>query len=175
MDAGEQRGKQVDTPPATGGGDAFRSFYDATSGTAFSLAFEIVGGDRRLAEEACEAAYGELWERSGRVGVNAASWDEAALLTQVRERALQASAEARVARERSAGPGAAYMKAAVREGLEKLNPLARRALELAYFGGLPVREIAELLGEPPEVVRRAMREALLTLGALTRDPQETVR
>jgi DNA-directed RNA polymerase specialized sigma24 family protein len=55
----------------------------------------------------------------------------------------------------------------------RLEPLARRAIELAYFGGLGVDAIGELLDVPAAQVRQALREGLLQLGTLIKDEQET--
>lgn len=55
--------------------------------------------------------------------------------------------------------------------LNRLTGEVRRALELAYFGGMPVSGIAELLAVPAPSLRTAMRRALLELGELGRKGQ----
>ena len=53
--------------------------------------------------------------------------------------------------------------------LEALEGLQRRTLELAYFGGLTVDSIAEILREPVSGIRGALREGMLKLAVITRD------
>jgi DNA-directed RNA polymerase specialized sigma24 family protein len=134
---------------------------------------EVTGGQRRLAEEACEAAYTAIWQQTGRVEIEP-DWDEGQLLLEIRANAL-ALRPAPASEQRSEPAERAYMQAVVREGLAHMEPTTRRALELAYFGGMAVTDIAEVLGTPADTLRRSMREALLTLGSLTRGHQETVR
>ncbi|MGH7328196.1 MAG: RNA polymerase sigma factor [Polyangiaceae bacterium] len=54
--------------------------------------------------------------------------------------------------------------ARVRRALEGLPPEQRRALELAYFGGLTHREIATTLGEPLGTIKSRVATALRKLG-----------
>ncbi len=51
----------------------------------------------------------------------------------------------------------------VRDGLERLNPSHREAIELAYFEGLTQTEIAERMGQPLGTVKTWMRRALQQL------------
>lgn len=51
----------------------------------------------------------------------------------------------------------------VREGLQRLNPSQREAIELAYFEGLTQVEIAERMGQPLGTVKTWMRRALQQL------------
>jgi DNA-directed RNA polymerase specialized sigma24 family protein len=144
---------------APGEGD-LEAAIDRTLGTAFGLALRITA-DRDAAEAACEAAYVEGLVPSSGTPVLSAG-DELAFLGRVRSHALRL----RPAAGRSAGATRPYPFAmAARECLESADPLARRAIELCYFGGLSAGEAAAVLEAPVEDVRRAMREALLAIGA----------
>ena len=157
-------------PPAVEGFDAF---YAATSSAAYSLAARITG-EAEAASAACEEAYRAIWR--DREGLVPSAESEMDLLGRVRGAALRISHERATQPIRSATETAAYMEAdAVRVGMNALDPFARRTLELAYFGGLGVAQIVELVGKPAPDVRAALRTALLTLGALSRAGQESTR
>lgn len=61
--------------------------------------------------------------------------------------------------------------ARVRRALEALPPEQRRALELAYFGGLTHREIATALGEPLGTIKSRVAMALRKVGRDLAEPQ----
>ena len=165
-----------------GGDEAeFQRLYEATSGAAYSLALRIVAG-QPAATEACEMAYAELWKQAatlaGTVG-DVQGW----LLGEVRRCALTLS---RAAPRQSDGAIPSYEmsntiagEAGSRDGsrasdvaiLDSLEGLPRRSLELAYFGGLTVEAIAEILSEPVAGVRVALREGMLKLATMTRTGQ----
>ncbi|MFO0932796.1 MAG: sigma-70 family RNA polymerase sigma factor [Planctomycetota bacterium] len=62
--------------------------------------------------------------------------------------------------------GHAEDAARAREALASLPPAERRALELAYFGGLSQTEIAATTGEPLGTVKGRTRNALSRLRGL---------
>jgi DNA-directed RNA polymerase specialized sigma24 family protein len=69
----------------------------------------------------------------------------------------------------AAGPsrGGTPERAAVTTALEKAPALGRRAVELAYFGGLSVAEIAVILDSSVPELRQAMRETMLSVASAT--------
>jgi RNA polymerase sigma-70 factor (ECF subfamily) len=135
--------------------DSFVAFYDATSTTAFSVAMRITQ-DRPAAETACEEAYLEAWRESGGRG------DVGRLLELVRDHAL-----AKRTASSGSAPAATNGGNTVTAALNNTDPLGRRAVELAYFGGLSVPEVASILESTAADVRRAMRTAMLSLAAAT--------
>ncbi|MCC6386975.1 MAG: hypothetical protein IT302_06305 [Dehalococcoidia bacterium] len=142
----------------------FDAFYERTAGAAYSLALRITGHEEH-ATRACAAAFADAWRERAGAGVPR----ERDLLARVRVRALEIGAVPPSTEDE----GSSYIGAKqVRDVLDRQPPAVRRALELAYFGGLPVSEICELLGVPAPPLRAAMRAALLELAALGRKGQE---
>lgn len=154
----------------------FSSFYDATHGAAYSLALRITG-EAAAATTACEAAYIEYWRANpGAAPLSLAG--QTAFLQVVRSEALHVRnpAEPKAGIPRSDTAQLSYTQAElVRAGLQKLDPFTRRSLELAYFGGLAVAEIAEIVGRTAIEIRQALRTALLGLGTIAPPPEETGR
>lgn len=148
----------------------FRAFYDRTSPTAYALALRITGAPDAAADT-CEAAYLAAWE----AGPEAGAWKDGAVFDRVRSLSFERRTGSALMVSSGGGDPSYTMATAVRDGLAKLDPLGRRAIELAYFGGLSVAEVAEIVGFPVARVRSAMRTALLDLGDLTRDQQESMR
>jgi len=158
---------------AAHGSEPFARFCDATAGAAYSLALRIAGA-QSTAEAACEAAYLDLWSEqpSGAFGAAQPELTDR-LMELVRTRSLAASEPASATTAQSEGTAAAYTLAAtVRTALATLNAPRRKALELACFGGMSVAAIAEVTGEPVPAVRASLREALLTIGAMTRQEEK---
>ena len=161
---------------ASGDEAGFELIYEATSGVVYSLAVRI-SGDAEAAASACEAAYADLWNEGQAAGstVVAGSADvQAWLLARVRRYAL---GTAEIGVDQSVAANSAYLEARAADGpgaseigaLDSLEGLQRRALELAYFGGLTVDGIAEILCEPVAGIRGALREGMLKLAVITRD------
>lgn len=51
----------------------------------------------------------------------------------------------------------------VSEALDRLDPLARQLLEIAFFGGRDHHQLVELSGRPPATVKTTLRRALASL------------
>jgi RNA polymerase sigma-70 factor (ECF subfamily) len=171
---------------ANGDDRALAALYDRHGGVAYSVAMNILG-DAGDAEEAVSDAFIQVWS-------NAASFDPArssvvAWLTMItRTRALdllrgrrrrtvrtERSAAADIAGfaspvadlgpspERSAELG--ELSRSVTAAIAELPPPQRRALELAYFGGLSHSEIADELDEPLGTVKTRIRAGMEKLRA----------
>ncbi len=151
---------------------AIRDCVERTLPTAYSLALRISGSAEQAAA-ACERSYGE-WSASV---PGASGWgraEEARFLGRVRAHALAGRREAEGS---SAGSSVSAKRSYERDGkgwqaLGLADPLGRQAVELAYFGGMNASSIADLLEEPVEDVRAAMRRALLALARPEGSPAE---
>lgn len=175
MTNGEQRQEvggefESDVP-----GDSFADFYDATGSAAFSLCMKITG-ESVSAQEACEAAYVQFW-REGPAAARTGPGSEQLLLDLAREHSLAVARRLEPPKRIPTYPGASLPVVNIRAlhaGLGRLDDLSRRTLELAYFGGLALPELTQILGMPLAEVRERLREALLTLAAFTRPAGEGV-
>jgi DNA-directed RNA polymerase specialized sigma24 family protein len=144
---------------------AIQRFYASTSARAYGLALQITGV-AETAQAACESAYADL-PRLASVHHADSGNLETLFLNAVREFAI---ANRRPPDEISSGAAdSAYsMVKVVRDCLDAMEPIARRALELAYFSGLDIQAIADVTGRPVSELRPMLRESLLRLGSATR-------
>jgi RNA polymerase sigma-70 factor, ECF subfamily len=175
---------------------ALGELYDAYGGVAYSLAYAMTG-DRRVAERIVEDAFlqakGEAHAfDASRVSV--VGW----LTSLVRGRALVVCRAGRASAARRA-PWAlreqwrlepSYCEngvardtfhcqsSAARTALSALTGNERRAVELAYFGGLTIGEVAATMEESESGVHRLLGSAMsrlrLTLSTGTATPDEGV-
>jgi RNA polymerase sigma-70 factor (ECF subfamily) len=170
---GEQGRGAGDGPGEGAADDGFADFYEATTSAAFSLCMRITG-ESASAQDACEAAYIQFW-REGPESARTGPGREQMLLDLVREHALAVARRFEPPKGISTHPGESPLVVNVRAlhaGLGRLDDLSRRTLELAYFGGLTLPELTQILGMPLAEVRQRLREALLTLAAFTRPAGE---
>jgi RNA polymerase sigma-70 factor (ECF subfamily) len=160
---------------AAGDGDAFMALYDRHSRIAFGLAYRILN-DAASAEETVQDALMQVWNRAAtfedRGDGNVRGW----LLTIVHHRAIDA--QRRLSRHnqrtttlddrlelRAFGDtwddvSRRLTAEEMREALDNLPGDQRKAIELAYFGGLTQREIADQEAMPLGTVKGRMRLAL---------------
>jgi RNA polymerase sigma-70 factor (ECF subfamily) len=169
---------------ADGSAAAFERLYDAHAGPAFSLALHMLR-DRGRAEEVTQEAFLSVW-RNGRLYDPARGTVRAWVLGIVRHRAIDAlRREGRQEQRRgpsldAGSPDAPpleieadertdveaarrFDRRNVRAALDELPDDQRRAIELAYFGGLTQDEISEALGVPLGTVKGRTRLALQKL------------
>jgi RNA polymerase sigma-70 factor (ECF subfamily) len=157
---------------------AFEVLYDRYVDLVYSAAYRILG-DSGLAEDTVQDVFVRLWRRPETFVAERGrfiSW----LMSVTRHRALD-ELRARGRRwKREGGPlgepaesaepvfqpaepdpgasaEAAEDRALVRKALQSLPAEQRRALELAYFGGLTQHEIAALLHEPLGTIKTRIR------------------
>jgi RNA polymerase sigma-70 factor (ECF subfamily) len=160
---------------------ALATLYDRYGGLVYTLALRIVG-DRDLAQEVLQDVFFQCWGhaatfRPERGAVSAWLFGIARnrAIDLLRSRQHQARLRERQPLPSTEAPGApeqpemgdlVVLRQTVRAALEALPPRQRQAIELAYYGGLPQREIARLLGEPLGTVKTRMRAGLERLRCL---------
>lgn len=165
---------------ARGDLDAFGQFYDRHSSLLFSLALKILR-DHHEAEETLQEAMTLIWERAS--GYNAAlgkpvGWAvtitrnkaiDRLRSTQRKHRFISEAApefetqmlcaDRSTERQAIAGETATMM----RHALGTLPTEQRRAIEMAFLGGLTHLEIAAQLGEPIGTIKARIRRGMVTL------------
>lgn len=162
---------------ADGDRDSFRVLVEKLGPQALALALRVTAA-RDIAEEAMQEAFTDVWLKASnfdrkRGGVR--QW----VFTLVHHKAVDA-----VRRERSANRVAevypettrdgdpeeagwlADRRDRVRKALDELSPAQREAINLAYFGGLTYRQVAQHLGIPEGTAKSRLRDGLLTLRGL---------
>lgn len=154
-----------------GAGDAgaFELLYRRYSRPVFGLALRRLG-DRMAAEEAVQETFASLW-RSARTYKPergpGAPWLYAVARNAIVDRARNKfDATTEVPETASLEPGpeeraeASFVSWRVHRALEDLPRTERDVLELAYWGGLSQREVADFLGIPLGTVKTRTRAGL---------------
>lgn len=150
---------------------AFSVFYDELSALVFGLSLRTTKS-RALAEEVTQEVFIQIWDQADRFDPtkgSARSW----VATIAHRRAVDVVRRAQASTKRDEGqPGdtpvvdVAEMvvdddeRSRVRRAMEDLTDLQREAIELAYFGGLTYRQVAERLDAPLGTVKTRMRDGL---------------
>jgi RNA polymerase sigma-70 factor, ECF subfamily len=150
---------------AAGEERALAALYDAYGDVAYGLAFAIAGNES-LAEAVVADAFAEAWR-------SAATFDQSrtsvlAWLTSIVRRSALAvrkpgdrpAVDTRYAGRDDAKSGAALP---VREALRGLTASQRAVIELSYYRGLTVAQIAAQLGAPENGARELLRSAMRDL------------
>lgn len=132
---------------------ALGSLYDSYGAVVYGLALAITQ-DPPTAESVVTDAFADVWREARSITPPVASlfaW----LSRVVRSRAL--ARRAPTVRPSAVHPPAASQLALA---LERLAPVERQSVELAYFGGLSRAEIARALGESEVNIAVALRTAM---------------
>jgi RNA polymerase sigma factor (sigma-70 family) len=156
---------------------ALEDLYDRYKTMAYSIAYRITN-DATLAEDVVQDAFLGAWRNAARY-VEGRGSVKTWLLSIVHHRAIDAIRRRRATTALpeidSALPAALTLpdvwgevsasldSVTVREALVALSDVQREALELAYFGGLTQKEIAERTGTPLGTVKSRMRLGLLAM------------
>ena len=160
--------------------DAVRVLYERYGRMVYGLAAQVTG-DAAAAEEVCQDVFMRVWEKSGTYRADrgkVVTW----LARITRNRAIDVL---RSQRSRGIGlpqsedeaaslpetgtedPGdrlwQSFREREVQEAVAALPRDQRHALALAFFKGLPHREIAEALGEPLGTIKTRIRDAMVKL------------
>ena len=162
---------------------AFTTFYDATVGRAYGLAFRITQRHEFAEEVVCDV-YLQVWRQAGRFDSNrgdAQAW----LMLMCRSRALDLlRRESHMSQsepltethhaEQTFHPQDLYTEReqnkALSEALESLDDDQRQLLALAFFRGYSHNELASFTGLPLGTVKTRLRRAMAILkDRLSRD------
>jgi RNA polymerase sigma-70 factor (ECF subfamily) len=160
-----------------GDDSALATIYDQYSALVHGIARRLVGA--ALAADITQEVFVRLWERPDGFDAERGSL-RTYLAVMARRRSIDAlrGRARRAQREERVGPHATVTtpnvdEAAmamiaserVRAAVELLPPDQRRAIELAYFGGLTFREVAVATGVPEGTAKSRLRLALSRLAA----------
>lgn len=155
---------------------ALAEAYRRHAGAVFGLAKRLLG-DHAMAEEVVQEVFLRLWNQPDRFDPDRGSL-RSFLLAHSHGRAVDAlrsnvSRKRREDRDAHLTADAGYdldrevwdltLATHVREALADLHEGERAAIEMAYFGGLTYREVAEQLGEAEGTVKSRIRVGLKRL------------
>ncbi|MET0698016.1 MAG: ECF RNA polymerase sigma factor SigK [Acidimicrobiia bacterium] len=162
------------TRVAHGDTEAFSDLYDQTSSMIYGLALRVVRSEA-LAEEVTQEVYLQVWRQASGFDAqrgSVKSW----MATMAHRRAVDVVRRSQSARDRELkvpadGPVADVAEMAilgderdrVRDALSSLTDLQFQVIEMAYFGGLTYREVAERLDTPLATVKTRIRDGLTRL------------
>lgn len=154
---------------------ALERLYDRYGALVYSVCIRILR-DAQLAEDVVQEVYLRIWRQPtsfdperGRFVSWLMSVSRNRALDELRRRTRRYAGEERedasVPEPRATdrlddpevGVELAELREVVREAMTRLPPVQRRAIELAYFGGLTQQEIADLTGDPLGTVKTRMR------------------
>lgn len=155
---------------------ALATVYERHSGAVFALARRLVR-DRALAEEVTQEIFLRLWNRPERFDPERGALRSFLLadthgrsIDMLRSELARKDREEREARVAPAVPRTVegevlsrVTSETVRAAIASLKEGERKAIELAYFGGLTYREVAEHLGEPEGTIKSRIRSGMARL------------
>ncbi len=158
-----------------GDDSAFELIYEQHSRAVFGAALRMVR-DRELAADVTQEVFVALWERPDRYDPTGSSLQSFLVLMSrrraidvVRTRVAAARRDERHGLQQLPGAGPDEVVAdrmharALRAAVEKLPDPQRRAVELAYFGGLNHRQVADRLNIPEGTAKSRLRLAMARL------------
>lgn len=156
--------------------DALAEAYRRHAGAVFGLAKRLLS-DHARSEEVVQEVFLRLWNEPNRFDPDRGTL-RSFLLANAHGRAVDmirsdVSRRRREEKEATQTAGAGYdvahevwditLASHVRNALDQLSGGERTAVELAYFGGLSYREVAERLGEAEGTIKSRIRSGLKKL------------
>ncbi|MCI0425037.1 MAG: sigma-70 family RNA polymerase sigma factor [Actinobacteria bacterium] len=151
--------------------EAFSRLYDIMSSLVYGLALRITRS-RMHAEEVTQEVFVQVWSQAARfdpASGSARAW----VSTIAHRRSVDVVRRSQSTRNREEGMNPepdrtdiaedvveADERERVRSALSELSDLQRQAIEMAYFGGMTYRQVAEALGTPLGTVKTRMRDGL---------------
>lgn len=161
---------------ARGDAAALATFYDRHGPTAYGLALRVLG-EPSLAEAVVEDAFISLTRRDR--GHTRAPHARTCLFALVHRKAIEAL-RSRPDTPRTSPPPdgesdlqppnrAASERTLCKSALAQLPDEQRQALELSYFDGLRIDELADRLGQSREMVSETLRASLHELQAILKE------
>jgi RNA polymerase sigma-70 factor, ECF subfamily len=155
---------------------ALAEAYRRHAGATFGLAKRLLN-DHARAEEVVQEVFVRLWNEPSRYDPERGTLRSFLLahthgrsVDLIRSDVSRRNREDREAREQAdGGYDVAHevwdmaVAGHVREAMKTLQPGERDAIELAYFGGLTYKEVAERLGDPEGTVKSRIRSGLKRL------------
>ena len=155
---------------------ALATVYERHSGAVFALARRLVR-NRALAEEVTQEIFLRLWNRPERFDPDRGTLRSFLLadthgrsIDMLRSELARKDREEREGRVAPAAPKTVegevlsrVTSESVRAAISALKENERRAIELAYFGGLTYREVAAELGEPEGTIKSRIRSGMARL------------
>ncbi len=156
----------------SGDQSAMAALYDRYSSIVYSVALRVLQ-DTGTAEDVLQEIFMQLWRNPEAFDAsrgNMAAW----LAVIARHRAIDCLRKREpendldevvvcVERDFASDADRSRVMEKVRNVLEKMAPLQRSALEMAYFEGLTHSEIAEKTGEPLGTIKTRIRTGLQSL------------
>jgi RNA polymerase sigma-70 factor (ECF subfamily) len=162
---------------AAGDRMAFAELYDLLGSRVLGLVIRLLR-DRAQSEEVVQEVFLEVWQQAPRFDAGrgtALTW----VLTMAHRRAVDRIRSAQASRERDTREGIRNFQPAfdsvaetvevrleherVRRAMERLTPLQREAVTLAYYGGYSSGEVATMLAIPVGTVKTRLRDGLIRL------------
>ena len=161
---------------AQGDEEAFAGLYDALSPLVYSICKRVLV-DAGLAEEVSQEVFVTLWQQAARFDAergSVRSWvavmahrravDRVRASQSAREREERVGREAPTAYEHVEESAVMAVEGeSVLQALGRLSDAQRRAIELAYYGGLTYSEVAAATGSPLGTVKTRIRDGLSRL------------
>ena len=172
---------------ATGDVAAFDHLYGQVQGQVYGVVVRLLI-DRHQAQEVAQEAWLQIWQQAARFDSrrgSAVAW----IMRIAHARAVDRIRSANASRLRDTAAAASnhliasdvvvesallsIEQSRLREQLPQLSDKHRQSIDLAYFGGLSLPAISELLALPLGTVKTRIRDGLLRLRTLMDSPATT--